>query len=401
MGGSDGMRAPLALLDEKTRAYLRSRRAPAAVVASLLVLLLYQQLFGPRELFIALLVAGTLEVVLRAPRWTIHGTVAAILLVHVATFTQVVSKQPHDAQSTRDDAVEQTARAFLRGENPWNHVPELPANASTGPTSILIALPVVALSDEINGLSLAFWVAFFALIAAGDLRRRNDSFPLLALLFVTGAYTVGYTLHWSLEELYYPYVWLPFAAWALARERWVLAGALIGATLMFRVSYVYVVAGLLLWRALGQGFPPAGAARTAASAALCAALLLAPFVWVGGEEFWSHNPFGLALYHNANPDAAAGASAFFRVQAALRDALGPVATSILRPVLALALLAALALPLRRFAHPFWHMTAGAFLGHTVAWIPAFPNDYALMLVCPAFLAIAFSARPAGAAREAH
>ncbi len=57
----------------------------------------------------------------------------------------------------------------------------------------------------------------------------------------------------------------------------------------------------------------------------------------------------------------------------------------------LGLMLSISLGLRRAQHPFWHIAVGAFLTQTIAWLPSnFPQDYELLVILPAIMAVAFS-----------
>jgi hypothetical protein len=118
------------------------------------------------------------------PRFVLYVGILILLIAHVFFYTQEISRYDQDEYSTRDDAAEMTTRAFLQGKNPWNHVSELGVSATTGPASILLAIPFVAAFGEINWMSFLFWVLMFAVLLIGDIREENDSFPILALIIL-------------------------------------------------------------------------------------------------------------------------------------------------------------------------------------------------------------------------
>jgi hypothetical protein len=207
--------------------YLRAKVAPfeqtiTAVPLILLFALLYELLAGkssidgiPKGYFSLLayvLLFCLIALFLKLPRWIPYFAIILAIIIHVFYFTQIIAKFDQDANSTRDDAVEMTTKAFLRGENPWNNMPELGVQATTGPASILLAMPFVMIFGEINLLTFLFWVLIFAISLVGDIQNKNNSFPILSLLFITGIFGFSHTLFWSLDELYFPFWHVAIAA---------------------------------------------------------------------------------------------------------------------------------------------------------------------------------------------
>ncbi len=382
------------------REYLWSRALPGRLpLAALALILIYQSLAFPQDYSVSVLyvlVALLLCLVLRAPRWLIYVVLFAALVLQVRYVVDVLSRLPAFEVSTRDVAAEATARALLRGQNPWNHTPELKGVlATTGPASVLLAVPFVWVFDEINWLAFGFWVSFFVVLAVSDLHQHNSTFPGLALIFLLGVFGFAVTLQFSLDELYFPVLWIVAAYVAISYKQWLLAGILLAAAVLSRADYVFLVAGLLLWLA---GRATAWARRPwlmlGAGSLLGAALILAPFVLVGGREFFSHNPFQNAADLSGTPFPAAAHPVFAWLNS-VAAWLGTGGLRIIKLSLIFGILVGLAWlgRARAWPHPFWHVTAGAFLGHTIGWFPApLAMDYALIFVLPAMLAVAIEVR---------
>lgn len=150
---------------EKVSNYLKSRKVPYAISVLLILGFLYQQLTGilfkkvpidySRMLIYTLLICLAI-LIFKLPRIVYYLAISIVLIIHLFYFTQIISNLNQDQYSSRDDAVELTTKAFISGENPWNNVPELDVPATTGPASILFALPTVLLFGKINYLTFVF-----------------------------------------------------------------------------------------------------------------------------------------------------------------------------------------------------------------------------------------------------
>lgn len=345
---------------------------------------------------VAVLIAG----LRRGPRWLGYALLLLALAIQLYWYTQIIAVGPPFDQSTRDKAAIATARALLRGVKPWNNVAELGVTATTGPASVLFALPAVLLWGNLQWLSFAFWMSVFALCALGDLRYYNSTFPVLAMFFLLDIAGFIHTLQWRLEEFYYPYLFLFFAVVALKRNHCFLAGVLLAIVALFRFNYVVMVGAVLLWYALSRPRPAWGAlARIAGGGFVGLLAVLSPFLIIGREDFWQANPMRFALAMAAESRWPAG-NFLFDALNQLAQNLGRAPMGLIKLGLTGALLLVTSLYLRRrVAHPFWHVTVAAFLTHTVILFPPFfPMDYALVFVIPAFFAVAYSTLPTAIAK---
>ncbi len=118
-------------------------------------------------------------------------------------------------------------------------------------------------------------------------------------------------------------------------------------------------------------------------------LILLPFVVVGGKDFWVNNPWQLAFDFSGSswPDT----NFIFRALNQFSVEIGDSAMRWVKLVLTLSILVGVAGALHRIKvqHPFWHIALGAFLAHTLVWLPGqHSEDYALAYILPSFLAIA-------------
>jgi len=376
--------------------YLRSRAIPYAFpLAALMLILLYQIFTFPQNFsgkIVYALLLSLLALFLKAPRWMLHLLLLGGLLLHIYFYTQVASRGEIDAISTRDDAVEAATKVFLRGENPWNHTVGLGAQATTGPASILVALPWVYLFGEINWLASLFWIMFFLILWLGDIRWRNNTFPVLVLLFIMGVFGFWHTLFASLDELYFPYLFFVTAYACILTGRPFLAGALFATIVLFRLNHVFTMLGFLFWYWSDKRFSFQNLLKLGIGFMVGAVFILTPFVIIGGQEFFTaNNPFVRAF-------SLSGASwpeshFIFSALNALGTLIGPGGLRVVKLGLVLGMMLGVTWRVRplRLHHPFWHVTVGAFLAHTLAWFPAEVSmDYALTFVLPAFIAVAFT-----------
>ena len=383
--------------------YLKSRRYASVLVTMLMLGFLYQQLTGsvsneiPDEVFtdysrlmIYTTLLGLISLSLKFPRWTLYVLLLLMVFVQVAYFTQIISKLDHDEFSTRDAAVEMTTQAFLQGKNPWNNVLELGVPATTGAASILFALPTILAFGEINWLAFFFWCVFFLILLIGDIQERNNTFPILVMLFVIGIFGFTHTLFWGLEEFYFPYLFVMFAYWSIIRCRYILSGILLMIAVLFRFNYVFIILGFLMWYSLNKEFSIKIFLKIGVGAIIGTIIILTPFILVGGRDFLESNPFTLAFAMSGLANWPAN-NVFFRLLNFLGRNVGEDWLRIIKLVIVVVLLSIASINLRRLHHPFIHITFAAFLSISVFWIsPEVPNDYILLIIIPAFIAISLA-----------
>ncbi|MCK4725257.1 MAG: hypothetical protein KAT29_05635 [Anaerolineales bacterium] len=383
--------------------YLKSRRYASVLVTMLMLGFIYQQLTGsvsneiPDEVFtdysrlkIYTTILALISLSLKFPRWTLYVLLLLMVLIQVAYFTQIISKLDHDEFSTRDAAVEMTTQAFLQGKNPWNNVYELSVPATTGPASILFALPTILAFGEINWLAFFFWCVFFVILLIGDIQEENNTFPILVMLFVIGIFGYTHTLNWSLEEFYFPYLFIMFAYWSIIRSRYVLSGILLAVAILFRLNYVFIVLGFLMWYCIYKEFSVKIFLKIGIGAIIATIIILTPFILIGGRDFLEYNPFSSAVAMSGLVNWPAN-NVFFRLLNFLGRMVGEDWMRIIKLVMLVMLMSITSLSLRRLHHPFIHITFAAFLTITVAWIsPELPNDYILFFIIPAFIAISLA-----------
>jgi hypothetical protein len=341
--------------------------------------------------YVVLLVAlAAVVAVAQGPRWAVYGVLFAALVIYLFVFVHIVANGEQDQQSTRDDAVEITARALLRGQNAWNDNPGVVA--TTGPASILVALPFVLLFDKTNWLTFLFWILFFLILLWGDLRYRNHTWPVMVMLCIAGSYGFEHTLYWSLEELYYPFVYLALAYLLAAQRQWWLVGALLAASVLTRSSYAFMLLGFGFWYLFSGQARWRDILKIGAGFVFCCVVVVLPFIIIGGRDFWTNNPWRVAFEFS-------GVTWFdsnlvFRTLNQLYARVGPGMMRWFKLGVTVLIIGGMSWALRRakVQHPFWHITVAAALAHTFAWLPVppgqYPLDYTLMVVMPALLAVA-------------
>lgn len=381
--------------DSDPKDYLRSPITSFEWTALLLGAAIYQTLTNPTPapsapavLFLEVFAIGA--VLARRSRSVVYSLLAIALALHVIAYVQIVADGAHDPQSTRDTAVELGAAAFLRGENPWS-VP-LGVPLTTGPVSILLAVPFVAVFGEINWLSCGFWFALFGLLLWFDVRSESSTWPALVVLFLLGVLDFDYTLYWSLEEFYYPVVYLAVAYGLATRSRWMGVGACLAAAVLTRPNYLLQALAFAWWCA--QKDAPGRWRQLALIAVgfiLASALILAPFVWIGGGQFVADNPWCTALQFSAGawPDF----NPLYRGLNELAANFGIAAAQALKLSIALGAIVAATATLRSVAHPFWHLAIVGLIAHTFVWVPPWPHaakDYSLIFVLPAMFGVAMT-----------
>ncbi len=340
----------------------------------------------PENALFSYLIALSALLVLRLPRWGIYGVLALSFIVMAGVIVFGISNGAVDATSDRDEGVEIAAAALLGGDNAWNERTMLDGEIATGPTSILLAIPSVALTGTVNPLTYVFWLCMLAILLYGDAQKRNGSFLLLFLLFLMPETLFLHTMNWSLEELYYPTLLFPVLWWTARRRLDLVTGVIAASILLVRPSYAFPLIGFVLWSLLHQKSSWISLLKMGVSTAAATVVILLPFLFVGGADFFKHNFWrhavarhGFGATHNVVLDQIATWRALFPDSRlfdlfVIAGLLGIVSVILRR------------IPLR---HPFWHMALGALLAHTIAFTPKHPKDYMLTVVIPAFFAVAF------------
>lgn len=335
-----------------------------------------------------ILMAGTC-VVFRQPRWIVYLWLFLALIIRLVVFTLIISKQDQDSLSTRDAAVEVTAQAMLRGENAWNANPGV--GVTTGPTSILLALPFVALLGEINWLTFGFWLTLFSILLWADVKLKNNTWPTLVMFFITGEWYFEHTLFWSLDELYFPMIYLIAGYWLALRQKWFWVGVMLTASVLTRPSYIFLILGFGLWQLFNNQFTRRNLLQQTLGAVIGAIIIISPFIVIGGADFWINNPWRFAF--DFSGAAWPNTNILFQTLNQLNSEVGPQMMRLIKLGVTILILAIFSIGFKRrfLHHPFWHIMISSLLAHTIVWLPAqWAPDYALMIILPAVIAIALS-----------
>lgn len=339
----------------------------------------------------AILVLSLLALVVgisKRSRWVLYAILAIALGVHLFEWVHIIANGVQDIHSTRDAAVEVTTQALLDGENAWNRDPGVVA--TTGPVSILAALPFVAVFQEINWLSYIFWIGFFSVALAFDLQRRNGTWPLIVAGFMTGVLGIEHTLFWSLEELYYPIVYLALGYVFVRRRSWYIVGGLLALALLTRLNYAFPVMGFMVWLWFSHRPDLNTMGKLAVGGTSASLLVLAPFVLIGGEEFWAKNPWSIALEFSTET-AWGGDNLIYALMESASASVPTIIVQALKVLVPVAILIEFSGRWKETAlhHPFWHIAIASFLVHAFIWPrPTLYEDYGLMFVLPLLLGLA-------------
>ncbi len=372
--------------------YLKSPKGQFGLAIALIFIFIYEILAKSNHPYpysnwiVLLLIMTIIAAIFHSPRWIVYAFLLTMLTIHLLLFVKIISKGEQDPSSSRDEAVEVAAQTILHGENAWNR--NVGAPITTGPTSILIALPFVLLFGEINWLSFLFWMVFYMVLLRGDLIYRNQSWPIMVMFLVLGYFGFEHTLYWSLDELYYPILYLVGAYFLINRNNFLSVGVLIAAAVLSRSNYIFMVVGFGFWYIFNSQVNRHNILKILLGCFLGGVVILLPFIIIGGKDLWVNNPWNLAfaISGTAWPDT----NFIFKLLNHLNTQIGPGAMRWVKLGLTMSITFPLSWGLRllRVQHPFWHITLGAFLANTIVWFPAhLPMDYALIFVLPAMLAI--------------
>ena len=374
-------------LSPDTRQYLGKPIAISSFAAVFILIYTYTYIksTGVQSWMLYAILMFVLLTAVRLPRWVIYKGILIAMVAFISWSALIDSKGPHDAGSDRDDGVEIAASALMRGNNPWNERTQLGLRITTGPSSIMLAVPFVAAFGEINLLTLAMWTAFLLFLLYGDATGRNNSFPTSILLLAFPWFGFLHTLHWSLDELYYGAIISPILWFALKHRRLFIAG-LVGSFICFvRLSYAPMVFAAGLWWVFDRKRSIRDYFAIASGGLLYCVFMLFVFWGIGGGDFWTNN-----FWHNSQMQSLSNTNnAVTTALSSLLERLpaGPVGSMVI--VIPLILIAAIAMR-KKVEHPFYHMSVAGLLGHTIAFSPHFTMDYQLIFMIPAIYGVAFT-----------
>lgn len=336
----------------------------------------------------------------RAVSWLVMLTGFAF---HLWQMGVVEAALPAFRDASRDLAVIDSARALVTGHNPWSFVNSY--IVTTGPGSVLGLTPAVLLTGNLKAVTFLFWIAVAGTLIAADVLVRADRAAGLTFLLLVDRTAIPHTLHWRLDELYFPMLLLTLAFFALRSRRMALAGAALAFASLCRANYVFLGLGLALWGLWTLRPSRREITRFVVGAASTAGMVLLPFVLVGGREFLRVNPFTTAMGMSMGPPR-------IGLGGLIAAHVPPAASTLVRVAVTLGAIGVAARLGRKSTQPFWIVAFSSLVAHTIVWTPVVRRieaDYTLMVLLPALLGAAFSgipelkvaaARVAGAASSA-
>jgi len=319
----------------------------------------------------------------RPPRAVSWLVLLAGFTFHLWQVGVVEASLPMFRSSSRDLAVIDSVRALTTGHNPWSFVKS--CNVTTGPASILGLTPAVLLTGNLKAITLLFWITIAGIFVVADVVRRSDRAASLTLLLLLDRAAMPHTLHWRLDELYFPMLLLVLAFFALRSRRMSLAGFAIALAPLCRANYAFLTLGLLLWVLWSQRPSRREAVSLFVAAAGTALIVLLPFVFVGGQDFFRINPFTTAMGMSVVPTQ----TGFARL---LAGHISPLASSLVRigvTVLAVGIVSWFG---RKANQPFWIIAFASLVAHTFVWsagVRRIEADYTFMVLLPVLLGAAF------------
>ena len=352
---------------------------------------------GPYAKHVSLLLGLCLAaLIVRAPRWVPYLLVAVCLALTFSNEIFVDAVGSQDAASDRDDAVELACKALIKGKNPWATATQLGGPISTGPASILAALPFVYIFGRINELTFCFWAAIGVLAAVGDIQRQNRTFLPLAILLQLGFFDLRTTRYWSLDELSYAVLLFPLAWYAVEKKRFVVAGAALGCTLGCRASYIFPVVGFLCWMAWEQRCTWRSLVKTGAAGAGTFAALVAAFAIGFHSTIRAANPLSITFSKAAwvvagTNDVTTGMAVLFQKLPPNLLAPGRTICALLLTALSARLLRALMLN-----NAMLYVALGSLYAFTVVhYAGRFADNFTAPIALCGLLAVAFSIEKLG------
>lgn len=136
----------------------RLRLDPALIILLLIFVYQHHRCSAPEEWVIVGVMGFAALVLLGARRRVVYAYIVAALVALVGWMVFVEAEKSHDVQAGRDEAVEIAAARFLQGRNLWAGTTNLDNSITTGQSSVLMALPFIALRGKVNALSFMVWI---------------------------------------------------------------------------------------------------------------------------------------------------------------------------------------------------------------------------------------------------
>lgn len=323
----------------------------------------------------------------KIPRIFVHLFMISWLIIVMYQAVFITADLSQDFGSDRDDAVEIATTNLLGGQNPWASKSNLDNPITTGPTSILAAIPSVMLTKKVNSLTFIFWILFFSSLIVLDYRYKNNSFLLLFLLFLIPSLGFQHTIFYSLDELYYTLILFPIVLWFLRKNLLFLAGILFSIIFFNRLSYVFLCVGMYFWWLVRDEWKWKSNLKILSGFILGSIAICLPFFVISGNTILEKN-----FILNSFLKSIKGNNKIFLLINELGKLLGYhlgilfISSAIIVIILIFSILA----KRHQFNNPFWNISFSALLAFSVSFTPVFSADYILSLMIPLFYVIAFS-----------
>jgi len=311
-----------------------------------------------------------------------------MITVYQAVF--ITSNLTQDLGSDRDDAVEISSIAFLNGQNPWKSQSQLNNPITTGPSSILISIPSVALMGKINAATFLFWLVFITILIVADIYYANNSFIFLVLLILLPVFKFQHTILYGLEELYYALLLFPLLWIMLKRQLFFLSGIAFSIIILSRLSYLFLCAGMFFWWIIQYKYYSKNYLKILGGFIIGVLLILIPFIVISGKSFFESN-FIINSFLDTNALRGNNLAILYiqGIELYIGNWAGKIFLSVI--ILILIFLFNLVLSRNKETNPFWHMSFASLLAFTIIFTPLYSSeDYILSMIIPLFFAISFN-----------
>lgn len=371
--------------------YLLEKPKLGILSLSLMVFIIYDSNYN-NYVFVSVSVVVTILLILmlfKTPRIFIYLFIFTWLMIVLYHSVFITANLSHDIISDRDEAAEIATTNFLQGKNPWSSNSILDLPITTGPSSIILSIPSVFLTNKINSLTFLFWISFLIILLVAEYKFRNNTFIILFLLFLIPILGFQRTINFSLDEIYYALIFFPVLIFVLNKNLFYFAGFLFALIILSRLSYVFLSAGFYFGWIFSRGWETKNQIKLCTGFFVGIVLVLTPFLWVSGSSIFQQNFITNSII---NSEAVKSNNQIFSFVRAIGDSIAFPMGWILVGLITLLIIYFFSLIISRhyLPNPFWNVSFAALLTFTIPFSPFNEGDYTLSLIIPAFYAIAFS-----------
>ena len=326
-------------------------------------------------------------IIFKTPRIIVHLFMITWLIVILYQAVFLTANLSQDFGSDRDEAVEIATSNLLNGKNPWENKSPLGNPITTGPTSILIAIPSVALTNKINSLTFLFWILFFFSLIIAEYHYKNNSFIFLYLLFLMPIMGFQHTIFYSLDEMYYALILFPLILYLLRRNKFFFSGFIFSVIFFNRLSYIFLCAGLYFWWLIKNGLNLKNNLKISLGFFFGTICILLPIIIISGNSLFQKN-FILNSFLKSIKGNNQVFSFIKEIGGFFNYQIGQILISFC--VIILIFLFSIGTNKSNKDNPFWNISFAALLAFSIIFVPVFSADYILSLIIPLFYGIAFS-----------